>query len=87
MYIISAKTAVKPGQVDQKRKEMRSAYDEIIQDTISFSRVAADKTPYFAIVDDVNGLISNYNTSVTIGLASRNTANGEIENMVAKAAF
>ncbi|HMR88439.1 MAG TPA: hypothetical protein PKD51_09800 [Saprospiraceae bacterium] len=42
MYIIRAKTFVKPGQVDQKRKEMRSAYDEIIQDTISFSRVTAD---------------------------------------------
>ncbi len=65
-YITRAKTLLKPGQVDQKRTEMRSAYDEIIFDTVAHSRVATDKTEYFAIIDDLNGLISNYNTSVTM---------------------
>ncbi|MBK8627635.1 MAG: hypothetical protein IPN86_19335 [Saprospiraceae bacterium] len=47
MYITRAKTSVKPGQVDQKRIEIRRAYDEILYDTFSFSRVASDKTPIY----------------------------------------
>ena len=75
IYIKRAKSLAKPGQVDQKRTEMRSAYDEIVSDTIAYSRVATDKTEYFAIIDDLNGLISNYNTSVTMRLAGRSTDN------------
>ena len=75
MYITRAKTLLKPGQVDQKRTEMRSAYDEIVFDTVAHSRVAMDKNKYFAIIDDLNGLISNYNTSVTMRLAGRSTDN------------
>jgi hypothetical protein len=86
MYITRAKTSVKPGQVDQKRLEMRSAYEDIIYDTMAFARVAADKNAYNDIIDGLNGLIANYNTSVTLRLASRNTENGEVEKMVANAA-
>ncbi len=86
MYISRAKTSVKPGRVDQKRLEMRSAYEDITYDTMAFARVAADKISYNAIIDELNGLISNYNTSVTLRLASRSTENGEVENMVANAA-
>ena len=80
MYITRAKTLLKPGQVDQKRTEMRSAYDEIIFDTVAHSRVAIDKNKYFAIIDDLNGLISNYNTSVTMRLAGRSTDSNGVEN-------
>ena len=86
MYITRAKTSVKSGRVDQKRLEMRSAYEEITYDTMAFARVAADKNAYNAIIDELNGLISNYNTSVTLRLAGRSTENGEVENMVANAA-
>lgn len=86
MYVIRAKTSLKPGQIDQKRREMRSAYDEIVQDTISFSRVATDKTPYYAIIDEMNGLINNYNTSVTLRLASRNTESNDVDNLVVNSA-
>jgi hypothetical protein len=85
MYITRAKTSVKSGRVDQKRLEMRSAYEEITYDTMAFARVAADKISYNAIIDELNGLISNYNTSVTLRLAGRSTENGEVENMVVNA--
>jgi hypothetical protein len=86
MYITRAKTSVKSGRVDQKRLEMRSAYEEITYDTMAFARVAADKISYNAIIDELNGLISNYNTSVTLRLAGRSTENDEVDNMVATAA-
>ncbi len=80
MYIMRAKTSVKSGQVDQKRIEMRSAYDEITFDTIAYARVAIDKTSYNSIVDELNGLISNYNTSVTLRLAGRSTESNGVDN-------
>jgi hypothetical protein len=86
MYITRAKTSVKSGRVDQKRLEMRTAYEDIVYDTMAFARVAADKISYNAMIDELNGLISNYNTSVTLRLAGRSTENGDVDNMVATAA-
>ncbi len=87
MYITRAKTSIKPGQVDQKRTEMRTAYDEITFDTVSFSRVSVDKTAYNAIIDELNGLINNYNTSVTLRLAGRSTDTaGAMDDLVENAA-
>ncbi len=80
MYITRAKTSVKRGQIDQKRMEMRNAYDEIVYDTFSFSRVGADITPYQAIIDELNGLIANYNAAVAHRLASRSTDNELVES-------
>jgi hypothetical protein len=72
-YIARAQTSVKPGQIDQKRTEMREAYEEIVFDTVSYSRVAADKTQYLAIINGLNGLIADYNQAVTLRLAGRST--------------
>jgi hypothetical protein len=80
MYITRAKTSIKRGQIDQKRMEMRNAYDEIVYDTFSFSRVGADITPYQAIIDELNGLIANYNAAVAQRLAGRSTDNELVES-------
>ncbi len=85
MYITRAKTSIKRGQIDQKRMEMRNAYDEIVYDTFSFSRVAADITPYQAIIDELNGLIANYNAAVAQRLAGRSTDNELVESTVVDA--
>jgi hypothetical protein len=52
---------------------MREAYEEIVFDTVSYSRVAADKTQYLAIINGLNGLIADYNQAVTLRLAGRST--------------
>lgn len=72
-YIARAQTSVKPGQIEQKRTEMREAYEEIVFDTVSYSRVAADTTQYVAIINGLNGLIADYNHAVTLRLGGRST--------------
>ena len=73
LYVARAQTSVKPGQIDEKRTLMRIAYDELILDTISYSRIAADKSKYLEIIDGLNGLIGDYNQSVTLRLSGRGT--------------
>jgi len=70
-YITRAQTTLKPGQIDEKRVLMRQAYEELVMDTISHSRLAADKAPYLEIIDGLNGLIGDYNQSVNLRLSGR----------------
>jgi hypothetical protein len=52
---------------------MRQAYEDLVLDTISYSRIAGDKTSYLEIIDGFNGLIGDYNQSVTLLLSGRGT--------------
>lgn len=70
-YIDRAQTSVQPSQIEEKRTVMRNAYNELILDTVSFSRVAADKSPYLTIIDGLNGLITDYNQAVALRLAGK----------------
>jgi hypothetical protein len=72
-YISRAQTTIKPGQIEDKRSLMRQAYEDLVLDTVSYSRIAAEKTLYLAIIDGVNGLIGDYNQSVTLRLSGRST--------------
>jgi hypothetical protein len=73
LYVSRAQSTLKPGQIEEKRTQMRQAYEDLVFDTISYSRIAADKTSYLEIVDDLNGLIGDYNQSVTLRLSGRST--------------
>ena len=73
LYVNRAQTTLKPGQIEEKRTQMRTAYDELALDTMSYARLADDKTSYFEIIDDLNGLIGDYNQSVTLRLSGRST--------------
>jgi len=72
-YISRAQTTLKPGQIDEKRSLMRQAYEDLILDKVSYSRKAGDKTLYLEIIDGLNGLIGDYNQSVTLRLSGRST--------------
>jgi hypothetical protein len=74
-YISRAQTTLKPGQIEEKRSLMRQAYEDLVLDTVSYSRIAADKTLYLEIIDGLNGLIGDYNQSVTLRLSGRGTDN------------
>jgi len=52
---------------------MRQTYEDLVLDTVSYSRIAADKTLYLEIIDGLNGLIGDYNQSVTLRLSGRGT--------------
>ena len=73
LYVNRAQTTLKPGQIEEKRTQMRTAYDELALDTMSYARIAKDKTSYLEIIDDLNGLIGDYNQSVTLRLSGRST--------------
>ena len=73
LYVNRAQTTLKPGQIEEKRTQMRTAYDELALDTMSYARIAEDKTSYLEIIDDLNGLIGDYNQSVTLRLSGRST--------------
>ena len=73
LYVNRAQTTLKPGQIEEKRIQMRTAYDELALDTMSYARIAEDKTSYLEIIDDLNGLIGDYNQSVTLRLSGRST--------------
>ena len=72
-YVLRAKTTVQPAQISIKRSAIKLAYDNLTLDTVSYSRVAADKKPYLEIIEMLNGLISDYNNSVNLRLAGRST--------------
>ena len=72
-YISRAESSLKPGQIDEKRTEIRAAYEELMLDTVSYSRIATEKKTYLSIIDGVNGLIGDYNQAVTLRLAGRST--------------
>ncbi len=72
-YISRAQTTLKPGQIDEKRSLMRQAYEDLILDKVSYSRIAGDKTLYLEIIDGLNSLIGDYNQSVTLRLSGRGT--------------
>jgi len=67
---------------------MRQAYEDLVLDTISLSRMAGDKTLYLEIIDVLNGLIGDYYQSVTLRLSGRSTDNDKgdeaMENKEAK---
>ena len=73
LYVNRGQTTLKPGQIEEKRTQMRTAYDELALDTMSYARIAEDKTSYLEIIDDLNGLIGDYNQSVTLRLSGRST--------------
>lgn len=73
LYVNRAQTTLKPGQIEEKRTQMRTAYDELALDTMSYARIAENKTSYLEIIDDLNGLIGDYNQSVTLRLSGRST--------------
>lgn len=73
LYVNRAQTTLKPGQIEEKRTQMRTAYDELALDTMSYARITEDKTSYLEIIDDLNGLIGDYNQSVTLRLSGRST--------------
>jgi len=70
-YIIRAQTTVQPSQIDEKRLVIRSAYQELTLDTMSYSRIATNKAEYNSIIDGLNGLINDYNNAVALRLAGR----------------
>lgn len=63
-YVERAQTLPQPAEIDAKRLDLRTAYDNLAQDVVSYSRVAAVPAPYLNIISQFNGLISTYNTAV-----------------------
>lgn len=72
-YVQRAQQSPKPADILQKRSVIKTAYEELTEDTVAYSRVAADKTPYLAIINGLNGLIDDYNLAVTQRLTGKST--------------
>lgn len=72
-YVKRAQETAPPAEIEDKRAKLREAYNDLTQDTIAYSRVAADKAPYLKIINMLNGLIDDYNLAVTQRLAGRSS--------------
>lgn len=75
LYVQRSQQAVNPVQTDLKRAAMKTAYEDLTNDIIAYSRIASNTTPYKAIIQALNGLIDNYNLAVTQRLAGKSTDN------------
>ena len=72
-YIDRAQSAPQPADIEAKRAVIIQSYNELTNDVIAYSRIAADKVPYLKIINGLNGLIDDYNTAAHQRLAGRGT--------------
>ncbi|MBK8370025.1 MAG: hypothetical protein IPL20_01355 [Saprospiraceae bacterium] len=65
-----------------KKAKLKEAYDTLIDITVSFSKVAADKQPYLNIIEELNKVIERNNMPVLLRRGLRKKSNPVIPTPV-----
>lgn len=62
-YVERAKTSPEPAKIFEKREAIRDAYYELTEDIEAYARISDNKETYETIIQELNGLIDDYNTA------------------------
>ncbi|MBK9042911.1 MAG: hypothetical protein IPN97_06845 [Saprospiraceae bacterium] len=62
-------------EIPLKKAKLKEAYDNLIDITVSFSKVAADKQPYLTIIEELNKVIERNNVPVILRRGIRKKSN------------
>ncbi|MFZ1702792.1 MAG: DUF6261 family protein [Saprospiraceae bacterium] len=70
-YFSKAKTSTTSLLTTKLRGEIKTAYNELVTDTMSFARVVIDKQVYFTLIDKLNGVIDVNNEPILNRMSRR----------------
>ena len=75
-FFARAITVMPSAQTSVKRERITGAYNELTWDTMSFARVATDKTPYLSIINELNSVIEDNYTPVSQRMSTKKRNKG-----------
>ncbi|MBK8855936.1 MAG: hypothetical protein IPN10_17980 [Saprospiraceae bacterium] len=81
-FLENALTSKRNSEIPLKKAKLKEAYDNLVDITVAYSKVAADKQPYLNIIEELNKVIERNNMPVLLRRGLRKKSNPVIPTPV-----